>query len=103
MVAQLQTIARPVLPKSTEWREVNSDDCLEIKVEAAFVLMNPFWAKDGEQPDVQILELTLSSAAGSGETLVSPAFFSDALIRSWEREIAQALEAEDRDAAGRPW
>jgi hypothetical protein len=89
--------AAPVrLKVATHQLPVSSDD-LEITVLANWVLRNPWYYRDAEKPDVMITGYTLESNGGSGDVDVSYNFFSSAKREFWEAELAQKIEAYDRD------
>jgi hypothetical protein len=58
---------------------------------AEYVLLNPWFWKDGDSPAVQIVSVTLQGS-GRGEVEVSSSFFSGRELESMEREIAYDLE-----------
>jgi hypothetical protein len=96
MEALRKITVRPVEPSrlACDDEEFHDEETTVIPV---YTLLNEWWFRDEEDPDVQIISFRLQGD-GCGEVDVPRNFYSNKRVTAWENEISVRLAARGEES-----
>lgn len=94
MAATMDAVLGVAKPKPKQATEIGEWMPLDaVTVQPSYVLLNPDWFREGDEPQVQIVSLDICYNGGPAQE-VSTRFVPGSVLESWESEIARELMRE---------